>query len=259
MMLNTNSSSTLIGILQWDRIAEYSDELVHGFFTTMGMYIIALLIGFVIGIAVAIIRHYGGPFSSRLATAYIEFFRGTPLVTQIFLIVLFPFALNSWLSANGWEPINIFWEIRIPDIFGTSSILLNITLFLCLVALSLNSAAYQAEFFRGSMASISAGQTLAAQSIGMTKRQEIRHVMLPQSLRRAIPAWTNEAVYLPKYVTVAYFVGVEDLFGKGKLVASRTFESLAVYALIAIIFLVIITVISWVLGYLYNRMKIPGI
>jgi polar amino acid transport system permease protein len=225
----------------------------------MGMYLIALFAGFIIGVGIAILRHYGGPLTSRLATAYVEIFRGTPLVAQIFVIYLFPFALNAYMESLGLAPFDIFWVVTIPDIFGGTSILLNSTLVLCLIALSLNSAAYQAEFFRGSMASVSAGQTLAAESIGMTKRQEIRHIMLPQSLRRAIPAWSNEAVYLPKYTTVAYFVGVEELFAKGKLVVARTYEALAVFSVIAIVFLVLITAISWILTYVYNRVKIPGI
>lgn len=93
------------------------------------------------------------------------------------------------------------------------------------------------------MASISAGQTLAAQSIGMTKRQEIRHIGLLQSLRRAIPAWAKEAVYLPKYTTVAYFVSVPKFFRAIKLAVSRMYQALASYALAAVVFLVFITII----------------
>ncbi|TFG26804.1 ABC transporter permease subunit, partial [Candidatus Thorarchaeota archaeon] len=106
--------------------------------------------------------------------------------------------------------------------------------------------------------SLSAGQTLAAQSIGMTKRQEIRYIALPQSLRRAIPAWSNEAVYLPKYTTVAYMVGVPELFSMAKLVVARTFEALAVYALVAVVFLILITFISWLVNLVYAKVKIPG-
>ncbi|MBY8998919.1 MAG: ABC transporter permease subunit [Candidatus Thorarchaeota archaeon] len=153
---------------------------------------------------------------------------------------------------------DISWRIILPDLFGTPRIVLNTTILLCAITLGLNSGAYQAEFFRGSMASISAGQTLAAQSIGMTKRQEIRYIGLPQSLRRAIPAWSNEAVYLPKYTTVAYFVGVAEFFSAIKLAVSRTYQALFLYALAAIVFLVVITIISWLLNYVYERVKIPG-
>ena len=225
----------------------------------MGLYLFAIIIGFGLGIGFAIVRHYGGPLSSRIATGYIEVFRGTPLLAQILVVTLFPAALNAWLEASGMAPIDILWRIILPDPYGTPSIVLNTRILLCAITLALNSAAYQAEFFRGSMASLSAGQSMAATSIGMTRRQLIRHVVLPQSLRRVIPAWSNEAVYLPKYTTVAYLVGVEELFSWAKLAVGRTYLAIEVYVLVAIVFLVLITTISWILEFIYNRVKIPGI
>ncbi|RDE15258.1 MAG: amino acid ABC transporter permease [Candidatus Thorarchaeota archaeon] len=225
---------------------------------TMGLYLFALFLGLGLGILLAVGRHYGGPITSRISTAYIEFMRGTPLLAQILAVTILPAVLNAWLVAQGMAPFDTSWRVIFPDIVGVPRTILNTTILLCAITLGLNSGAYQAEFFRGSMASISAGQTLAAQSIGMTRRQEIRYIVLPQSLRRAIPAWSNEAVYLPKYTTVAYFVGVADIFGAAKMIVARTYEALQVYAVIAIIFLVLITAISWIVNYIYERAKIPG-
>ncbi len=226
---------------------------------SMGLYFFALFFGLGLGILLAIGRHYGGPIASRISTAFIEFMRGTPLLAQILGVTIVPYVLNAWLQSMGMTPLDISWRITFPDIAGTSRTILNTTILLCALTLGLNSGAYQAEFFRGSLASLSAGQTLAAQSIGMTKRQEIRYIALPQSLRRAIPAWSNEAVYLPKYTTIAYMVGVPELFGAAKLVVARTYQALLVYALIAVIFLILITFISWVIDTIYKRVKIPGL
>jgi polar amino acid transport system permease protein len=226
----------------------------------MGLYLFGIVIGCGLGIPLAIGRHYGGPLLSRIATAYIEFFRGTPLMAQIILVTLaLPPALNAWLEAQGMPPIDVLWVIELPDLFGTSSIFLNTRILLSAITLALNSAAYQAEFFRGSIASISGGQSHAAISMGMTTTQEIRHIILPQSLRRVIPAWTNEAAYLPKYTTVAYIVGVQDFFAMAKLVATRTYLVLPVYIPVALVFLVLISIISWFMNTLYERIKIPGI
>ena len=225
----------------------------------MGLYVFALFFGFGLGIVLAIGRHYGGPVLSRIATAYIEFMRGTPLLAQILAIWVVPFAINAYLESQGLPPFDIAWRITIPDVAGTPRTILNTEILLCAITLGLNSGAYQAEFFRSAMASISAGQTLAAQSIGMTRMQEIRHVSLPQSLRRAIPAWSNEAVYLPKYTTVAYFIGVPEFFSMAKLVVSRTFQALAVYAVTAIVFLVLISAITVILNQIHERTKIPGL
>jgi len=225
---------------------------------TMGLYFFALFVGLGLGVVLAVGRHYGGPVISRISTAYIEFMRGTPLLAQILAIDVVPKVVNELLVAQGLTPFDLSWRVIFPDISGTPITILNTTIIMCAITLGLNSGAYQAEFFRGAMGSISAGQTLAAQSIGMTKRQEIRHIALPQALRRAIPAWSNEAVYLPKYTTVAYFVGVADLFGAAKLVVSRTYEALAVYGIVAIVFLVVITTVTVIINRVYNRVKIPG-
>ncbi|MFQ5833883.1 MAG: amino acid ABC transporter permease [Candidatus Thorarchaeota archaeon] len=241
------------------QIEQYYDDLVNGFVMTMGLYIFALLLGLVLGIFVAIVRQYGGPVSSRIATAYVEILRGTPLLAQIILVVYVPPVLNVFLESQGFAPIDFSWQVILPDFWGNPQRVLNSRIVLCAITLGLNSAAYQAEFFRGAMGSIAAGQSLAALSVGMTRRQEIRHVMLPQSLRRAIPAWANEAVYLPKYTTVAYYVGVEEIFGVAKRVVGRTFEVLPVYFILAVVFLVLIGVTSTITNRLYDRVKIPGI
>ena len=246
-------------MLQVGDIADFIPDLVSGFFMTMGLYFFALFFGLGLGLVLAIGRHYGGAVTSRIATAYIEFLRGTPLLAQILAIWAVPYALNAWLTAQGLAPFDIPWRITFPDIEGVPRTILNTEIVLSAITLGLNSAAYQAEFFRGSLSSISAGQTLAAQSIGMTRGQEIRYVALPQGLRRAIPAWSNEAVYLPKYTTLAYFIGVPEFFGAMKLVVSRTFQALAVYAIGAIIFLILISIITWLLNLIHERTKIPGL
>ena len=225
---------------------------------TMGLYFFALFLGLGLGIVLAVGRHYGGPVVSRISTAYIEFMRGTPLLAQILAIDVVPKAVNELLVSQGLTPFDLSWRVIFPDISGTPITILNTTILMCAITLGLNSGAYQAEFFRGAMGSISAGQTLAAKSIGMNKRQEIRHIALPQALRRAIPAWSNEAVYLPKYTTVAYFVGVADLFGAAKLVVARTYEAFAVYGIVAVVFLIVITTITVILNRIYERVKIPG-
>ncbi|MHA2208224.1 MAG: amino acid ABC transporter permease [Candidatus Thorarchaeota archaeon] len=240
-------------------MAPYYDDLVNGFMMTMGLYIFALLLGLVLGIFVAIARHYGGPIISRIATAYVEFLRGTPLLAQIILVVYVPPVINVFLESQGLAPIDTSWAIRVPDFWGNPQKMLDLRILLCAIMLGLNSAAYQAEFFRGAMGSIASGQSLAAISIGMTKRQEIRHIMLPQSLRRAIPAWTNEAVYLPKYTTIVFYVGVQEIFLVSKLIVGRTFEVLPVYIILAVVFLALISAISLIMNALYKRVKIPGI
>ncbi len=87
--------SRLFEMLQVGDISEYIPDLVSGFFMTMGLYFFALFFGLGLGIILAIGRHYGGPVISRIASGYIEFMRGTPLLAQILAVWAIPFALNN--------------------------------------------------------------------------------------------------------------------------------------------------------------------
>ncbi|MFX0170105.1 MAG: amino acid ABC transporter permease [Candidatus Hodarchaeota archaeon] len=240
------------------KVMPYWPHILEGLWRTLWLYFGALIIGFFIGLLLAITRQYGGRIFSRIATGYIELLRGTPLLAQLFLIYFLPSSINAWLELQGLPTIQTAFSISIIDWLGRRVTLLDHRMIATLVMLSLNSAAYQAEYIRGSIASISAGQLLAARSVGMSQTGGIRHVILPQALRRAIPSWSNEAVYLPKFTVVGYFIGVEELFAKAHLIASATFVTLAIYGIVAIIFLLLISALSFVLDYVHKRTKIPG-
>ena len=240
----------------WDFsfLTDYGDHIIAGFSMTMYLYITALVIGFGLGLGLALARQYGGGIVSRVATGYIELIRSTPLLVQLFLLFMVPFAISNSFEAAGFGIIYSDWTIQL----GGATIL-NHTILMCILALGLNSAAYQAEYFRGAIGSIGTGQIMASQAIGMSRQDGIRHVILPQSLRRVIPAWSNEAAYLPQYTVVAYYLGVEELFAKAHLIVDRTLQALLVYIVIALIFLTFIMIFSKGLDVLYKRTKIPGV
>jgi len=226
------------------------DRIVAGFLTTMWLYGWSLMFGFFLGLFLALLRQYGGSIFSQGATIYIEFIRGTPLIAQLFFIF---YGLN--IPIENW---NILTEFTI---FGKeiTFVFLNHRILFGIMALSLNSAAYQAEYFRGAMMSVGTEQLLAAQSLGMSRVTAIRHVILPQALRRVIPAWSNEAAYLPKYTVVVSLIGTTELFGQAKTIVSNTFISLSTYIIVAIIFLVTIAIVSKGLDLLHKRTGIPGL
>jgi polar amino acid transport system permease protein len=167
---------------------------------------------------------------------------------------MLPFGISRFFESLGFAPLYSDWVIRLGDVT-----ILSHTIFMSILTLGLNSAAYQAEYFRGAIASIGAGQIQAARAIGMSDRMGIRHVILPQSLRRVIPAWSNEAAYLPKYTVVAYYIGVEELLAKAHFIVTQTFLALPAYLFTALIFLIIITAFTLVLDFVYKRTRIPGV
>jgi polar amino acid transport system permease protein len=240
--------------LDFSFILYYGDHIVAGFVMTMYLYTTALVIGFFLGLLLAISRQYGGRIVSRVATGYIELIRSTPLLVQLFIIFILPFSISRYFEALGSAPIYSDWTISIGGVTVLSH-----TIFMCILTLGLNSAAYQAEYFRGAIGSIGSGQILAARSIGMSRLEGIRYVIIPQSLRRVIPAWSNEAAYLPKYTVVAYYLGVEELFAKAHLIVARTFLALPAYLFIAFIFLTLIMLVSKGLDIVHARTKIPGV
>lgn len=219
----------MIRVFGW--LPEYTPELLNGLIVTLELAGIGLAIGSALGLTLATLRTYGNRIISIIAASYVEFVRGTPLLVQIFLVYY-----------------GFFMGLDVDRFIAA------------FLAIGLNSAAYQAEYFRGAVESISKGQMIAARSIGMSKIQAILHVILPQGLRLALPAWSNEAAYLPKYTVVAFTIGVMDLLAQAKgLVGWYVPKPFEVYTVVALIFLVLISTLSTSLDKLYKKFKIPGL
>lgn len=206
-------------------------RLLQGTATTFQLTVLAIGLGLGGGILLALGRVYGNKPIYWLSTAYVQFVRGTPVLVQLFLI---------------YYGLPVF-EIRLDSL--TAAIL----------GLGLNSAAYQAEYFRGAIQSISRGQMLAARAIGMTNLQAIRYVILPQALRIVIPPWSNELIYTLKYSSVAFIIGAPELMATGQIIASRNFRYFEVFLIVAFIYLVCVLVISKLLDIAEKKLKIPGL
>jgi polar amino acid transport system permease protein len=213
-----------------DVLLRYWPMLLQGFEITLILAAAGFLLGFVIGIPVALAETYGSRLVRWLAIGYVELIRGTPMLVQIFLIY---YALPQ---------IGIRFDAITAAILG----------------LGINSGAYQAEYFRGSIKSIPSGQMDAALSIGMKLTQALFSVILPQSLRLVIPAWTNEIVYLVQYSSVAYLVTVVELTAVGGIIGVRTFQYVAIYSIIALIYLATTIAITRATRRIELQYAIPG-
>jgi len=198
---------------------------------TIELTLVGLLMGFVLGLPAALARVYGSKPVRWLAIGYIELFRGTPLLVQLFLIYF-----------------------GLPDFGVTLS-----RMTAAYLALGLNSGAYQAEYFRSAIQAIGRDQMMAARALGMTRLQAIIHIILPQALRLVIPAWSNEPVSLLKTTAIAFLIAVPDLMTKAKLVASRTYDPIGTYLAVAVIYLILVFILSELLKFLERRMRIPGL
>lgn len=206
---------------------DYLGDLLEGLIVTLQLSFAALAIGSILGICTAIARRYGNRLMSLIANTYVELIRGTPLTVQMFIIYY------------GLPSLGILFS-------ATAS---------AIIALSINSGAYQAEYFRGAIESIGGGQMEAALSTGMTKTQAILRIILPQALRLALPSWSNEAAYLPKYSSIAFLVTVPELIARAKVAIARNLRPLEVYLVVAAIYLIVIASISKVSDAVYEKYK----
>jgi polar amino acid transport system permease protein len=214
-----------------DILVQYGPLFLQGFETTLLLSAAGFLIGFALGAPLSIGETYGTWPLKWLATAYVELIRGTPMLVQLFIIY---YALPQ---------VGINFDAL------TAAIL----------AMGINSAAYQAEYFRGAMKSVPSGQMDAALSLGMSRRNSIFSVIFPQSLRLVIPAWTNEVVYLVQYSSIAYLVTVVELTRVGSFVGSVTFQYVPVYLIIAAIYLATTLAIVRASRTLESKYAIPGL
>jgi len=215
--------------------AEILPQLLRATVTTIEVTAGSIALGFTVGILLALGRIYA-PRPIRWITAgYIQFFRGTPLLVQLLLVY---YGLPPYLAMIG---------IRISPMVAA------------VVGLGLNSAAYQAEYFRGAVQSIESGQMMAARSMGMSKVVAIRNIILPQALRIVIPSWSNELIYSIKYSSLAYFLSLTELTFVGKKIALHSANTFQTYIIVALIYLAIVLFVSRLLMMLENRVRVPGL
>lgn len=186
--------------------------------------------GFVLGLLASLARVYGNKFIRGLAVSYIELFRGTPLLMQLFIIYYGLPGLGITFSRE--------W--------------------CAFLALGLNSGAYQAEYLRGSLIAIGDGQMMAGRSIGMSRAKTIWYVILPQALRLAIPAWSNEPVSLLKSTAVVFLIAVPELMAKAKSIAAQTYNPIGTYIAVALVYLAMVYLLDAFLRWVERASRIPG-
>jgi len=207
--------------------------LLKGAVVTIKLSTTAFTIGLALGLPLAMIRVYGRGFIRGVAMVYIEALRGTPLLVQLFVIYY-----------------------GLPDLVPALQLDRYTAAFL---ALGLNSAAYQAEYFRGAIQSINEGQLQAALSVGMTPFQAVRHIVIPQALRLSLPALSNEVAYMLKYTSIVFIIAVPDLMARGKIIIGKHWRAEEVLTAVAVIYIVLVNTAAKAMGFIEDRYRIPGL
>ena len=202
--------------------------LLIGAGVTIQITLLSVIVGVIIGLFVGIARISSFKFIRLAAAVYVDFFRGTPLLIQIFLIY---FAIPV-VTGQRMDPFVA-----------------------AITACGINSGAYVAEIFRAGIQSIDAGQMEAGRSLGMTWTQTMRYIIVPQAFKRVIPPLGNEFIALLKDSSLVSVIGFEELTRRGQLIIARTYGSLEIWLSVAIIYLVMTLTISRFVAYLEKKFK----
>ena len=187
--------------------------ILAGLGVTIAYTVGTILLGLVIGLVAGLLRLSRNPMITAPLVAYVEIFRCTPLLVQI---VWFYYALPVVLG------------IDIPAHVAA------------VLVLSLYTGAFYAEIIRGGVNSIERGQWDAARAIGMRRRQVMRHVILPQAVKRMIPPFMNQSIIQLKNTSLVSTIAVADLLYQGTIITAATYRPLEVYTMVAIIYFLVL-------------------
>jgi cystine transport system permease protein len=220
-MFADERTERIIGILS----DSFFPILKAGLFFTIPLTLIAFVLGLILAFLTAIARLSGFKPLVAIAKFYVWVFRGTPLLVQLFILF-----------------------------YGLPSLGLTLDPFpAAVIGFTLNKGAYSSEIIRAAILSIQKGQWEAAFSIGMTKSQAMRRVILPQAVRVSIPPLGNSFISLVKDTSLAATITVTELFQKGQQIAAVTYEPLWLYIEVAFIYLMFSTVLSYAQSRLEHR------
>ena len=223
--------------------------LFAGATVTIKISVIAVSLGIILGLIAGMGRLSKNNLIRFLATCYVDFVRGTPLLVQIFIVY---FGLPQLLS-DGQSFLYTHFGI------GQAAATNHIGEFLAaVIAFSMNSGAYVAEIFRAGIQSIEKGQREAALSLGMTPSQAMRYIILPQAFRRVVPPLGNEFIAMLKDTSLLTIIGVEELMRKGRDPELQLLQTVSIFFSVALIYLVMTLTISRIVDYTERRLGVHG-
>ncbi|MBR6607574.1 MAG: amino acid ABC transporter permease [Oscillospiraceae bacterium] len=207
---------------------------LEGVPVTVGVSFLAVLIGVILGLVLALMKMAKSRLMRGISAVYIEIVRGTPMLVQA---LIFAYGLPQLLQANG---VYFKWPyLVIPAI----------------LVCGLNSAAYVAEIIRSGLQAVDNGQMEAARTLGMSKAMAMRLIIIPQAFKIVLPSLGNEFITLIKETSILSYVGVVEITRKGTLWNAATFNTFQAYIGVALVYMVLTIPLAKLIKYLENRMS----
>jgi len=207
-------------------IGENFDRFLEGALVTLELTFIALALGAIISIPLAVIRAYKYPVLNTIVWAYTYTFRGTPLLVQTYLIYYGLSQFDAVRESFLWDPI------------------LSSAWWCAIIAFTLNTAAYTTEFLRGSIETTPLGEIEAAKAAGMSHNTMIRRIVLPSAFRRALPAYSNEIIFMLHGSVIASTITLQDILGVGRWLNGRYYLAYEGFITAAVMYAVLVFLIA---------------
>ena len=211
--------------MNFELMIETFPKLLSGLNLTIQLVTISLFLGFCLAIGLALLRLSNNTFLSFFAKTYVFYFRGTPLLVQIFLIYY------------GIAQFEIIRETFVWSFFKEA--------YWCgILALTLNTCAYSSEIIRGGIQSVAFGQIESAKSVGMSRFLLYRRIILPIAFRQALPAYGNEIILMVKATSLVSTITLMEVTGIARLIIAKTFSPVEVFIVAGLIYLTINFIIT---------------
>ena len=219
--------------MDWSVILDNLPLFASGAWVTVQLTLFSVVIGLVCAVPVALARLSPNPLLSWPAYAFMFYFRGTPLLVQIFLIYY-----GSGQFVPELRAIGLWQFFREPY-------------FCAVLTLTLNTAAYTAEILRGAIRAVPFGEVEAGRAFGMSRAMILRRIILPKAFRIGLPAYTNEVIFLFQATSLVSIITIMDLTGVGRVIIAETFRTFEVWIFVGLCYLAM----SYGILYLFKRLE----
>jgi len=232
--------------LNWSVVGQYlfSDTILEGVQHTVELTVIAMAMGIVGGVVLAVMRLSANPILKAVSWVYIWFFRGTPIIVQLLFWYNLPTVLRSISLGVPFGPSWLLTDDPKTIITKLAAVCLG---------LGLNEAAYMAEIARAGILSVDEGQTEAASALGMNRLQTLRRIVLPQAMRVIIPPTGNETISMLKTTSLASVISYTELLYSAQIIYSRTFQTIPMLIVASIWYLFMTSILTVGQYYLERR------
>lgn len=224
---------------RWALLVRWAPQLWDGTLLTLEIVGVAVLVGLILAIPLGLARASRHWYVRALPYTYIFFFRGTPLLLQLFLVY---YGLSQFEAVRA----SMFWPyLRDPY-------------WCALITMTLHTAAYIAEILRGAIQAIPSGEVEAARALGMSRRQTLQYILLPRAIRIGLPAYGNEVILMLKASAIIYTVTLMDVMGVVRTINSRTYQYEMFFLVAGLIYLVITLVFTQLFRLVERWLKIEA-